>query len=70
MQSLAFAGWVDAVGALRIHEGGLTATLYTSPRRLFEKLTSEFNSHLAVHQDQVARREVDFQAWCTPNRRT
>lgn len=50
------------VGALRIHEGGRTATLFTSPRRLFEKLTSEFNSHLAVHQDQVARRGVDFQA--------
>jgi len=51
-----------ALGALRIHEGGLTATLHTSPRRLFEKLTSEFNSHLAVHQDQVTRRGVDFQA--------
>lgn len=50
------------VGALRIHDDGLTATLFTSPRRLFEKLTSEFNSHLAVHQDQVARRGVDFQA--------
>ncbi len=51
-----------AVGAVRVHEGGTTATLHTSPRRLFEKLTSEFNSHLAVHQDQVARRGIDFQA--------
>ncbi|BDZ41366.1 rhamnulose-1-phosphate aldolase [Paraoerskovia sediminicola] len=50
------------VGALKIHEGGLTATLHSSPRRLFEKLTSEFNSHLGVHQDQVARRGIDFQA--------
>ncbi|WP_456789839.1 class II aldolase/adducin family protein [Cellulomonas sp. P5_C5] len=50
------------IGVVLVHEDGLTATLYTSPRRLFERLTSEFNSHLAVHQDQVARRGVDFQA--------
>ncbi|WP_454051784.1 class II aldolase/adducin family protein [Cellulomonas sp. Marseille-Q8402] len=51
-----------AIGALRVHEGGTTATLHTSPRRLFERLTSELNSHLAVHQDQVARRGIGFQA--------
>lgn len=50
------------VGAVVVHEGGLTGTMYTSPRRLFERLTSEFNSHLAVHQDQVALRGVTFQA--------
>ncbi|WP_426592882.1 class II aldolase/adducin family protein [Cellulomonas sp. McL0617] len=50
------------VGAVVVDEGGRTGTLYTSPRRLFERLTSEFNSHLAVHQDQVARRGVTFQA--------
>jgi rhamnulose-1-phosphate aldolase len=51
-----------AVGALRVHEGGTSATLHTSPWRLFERLTSELNSHLAVHQDQVALRDVGFQA--------
>ncbi|WP_278235051.1 class II aldolase/adducin family protein [Isoptericola sp. AK164] len=51
-----------AVGAVVVHPGGREATLHTSPRRLFAQLTSEFNSHLAVHQDQVARRGVDFQA--------
>lgn len=51
-----------AVGAVKVHDGGSTATLHTSPNRLFEKLTSEFNSHLAVHQDQVERRGVTFQA--------
>lgn len=51
-----------AVGAVRIHEGGASATMHTSPHRLFERLTSEFNSHLAVHQDQVDRRGVIFQA--------
>lgn len=50
------------IGAVVVHENGETATLHTSPRRLFERLTSEFNSHLAVHQDQVARRGVTFQA--------
>ncbi|MBT0773542.1 class II aldolase/adducin family protein [Kineosporia sp. J2-2] len=51
-----------AIGAVQVHEGGEKATLRTSPRRQFEKLTSEFNSHLAVHQDQVAARGLDFQA--------
>jgi rhamnulose-1-phosphate aldolase len=50
------------VAGVRVHEDGVTATLHTSPRRLFTKLTSEFNSHLAVHQDQVSRRGIDFQA--------
>lgn len=50
------------VAGVRVHADGITATLHTSPRRLFEKLTSEFNSHLAVHQDQVAQRGLDFQA--------
>jgi rhamnulose-1-phosphate aldolase len=50
------------VGAVVIGDSGLTATLHTSPRRLFANLTSEFNSHLAVHQQQVAERGVTFQA--------
>lgn len=50
------------VGAVRVHADGVTATLYTSPRRLFDRLTSEFNSHLGVHQDQVERRGIEFQA--------
>ena len=51
-----------ALAAVIIDETGTTGTLCTSPRRHFEKLTSEFNSHLAVHQDQVSRRGIDFQA--------
>lgn len=50
------------IGALRIHDGGTKGTLFTSPRRLFERLTSELNSHLAVHEDQVARRALIFHA--------
>ena len=51
-----------AVGAVIVEADGIHAELLTSPRRQFERLTSEFNSHLGVHQDQVARRGVDFQA--------
>jgi rhamnulose-1-phosphate aldolase len=36
--------------------------LYTSPRRLFTQLTSEFNSHLAVHRDQVGLSGTNFHA--------
>lgn len=50
------------IGALSVHDGGTTATLRTAPSRLFERLTSELNSHLAVHNDQVERRDVVFQA--------
>lgn len=50
------------LGFVRVCEGGRTATLYTSPRRLFARLTSEFNSHLAVHRDQVALTGTNFHA--------
>lgn len=51
-----------SVGALKIAADGIHATLWTSPRRLFEKLTSELNSHLGVHEDHVGRRGLDFHA--------
>lgn len=50
------------LGFVSVDEGGETGTLYTSERRLFETLTSEFNSHLAVHQDQVERSGTNFHA--------
>ena len=50
------------LGCLVIDEGGKTGRLYTSPRRLFARLTSEFNSHLAVHHDQVVRSGTNFHA--------
>lgn len=52
----------SCIAALKVHSGGRSATMYSSTRRLFERLTSEFNSHLGVHEDQVARRGVEFQA--------
>jgi rhamnulose-1-phosphate aldolase len=50
------------LGAIVIAEDGQSAQLYTSPRRLFKQVTSEFNSHLAVHHDQITRSGANFHA--------
>jgi len=50
------------LGAVVISNDGTSAVLRTSPRRLFERLTSEFNSHLAVHRDRVAQEGTAFSA--------
>lgn len=50
------------LGYLEINEGGETGTLRTAPGRLFERLTSEFNSHLSVHRDQVRLTGTNFHA--------
>jgi rhamnulose-1-phosphate aldolase len=50
------------LGFVAVDDGGRTGRLYTSPRRLFARLTSEFNSHLAVHADQVKRTGTNFHA--------
>lgn len=50
------------VGAVVVNDDGRSATLYSSPRRLFANLTSEFNSHLGVHDDQVGARDLPFHA--------
>jgi rhamnulose-1-phosphate aldolase len=50
------------LGAVTIDEHGRTGWLHTSPRRLYEQLTSEFNSHLAVHNAMVATTGTNFHA--------
>ncbi|MCA1597229.1 MAG: class II aldolase/adducin family protein, partial [Chloroflexi bacterium] len=50
------------LAALRIDPGGATATLHTSPQRLFERPTSELNSHLAIHSEMIARDGLVFHA--------
>ena len=47
---------------VKVDEGGKTATLYSAPGRLFAKPTSEFNSHLAVHRDQILETKTNFHA--------
>lgn len=51
-----------AVGCVKISADGTEATLHTSTSRHFAKVTSEFNSHLAVHADQVAATDTNFHA--------
>ncbi|RPH63203.1 MAG: rhamnulose-1-phosphate aldolase [Chloroflexi bacterium] len=45
-----------------VDEGGKTGKLYTSYQRRFERVTSEFNSHLAVHYDQMMATGTNFHA--------
>src|SRR5512138_1795659 len=53
---------VASIGGVVVDEGGKTGTLFTSHHRRFERLTSEFNSHLAVHYDQVTSSGTNFHA--------
>lgn len=50
------------LGAVVVHDGGTTGTLHYRKSGNFDKPTSEFNSHLAVHEDQVAARGIPFHA--------
>jgi rhamnulose-1-phosphate aldolase len=45
-----------------VDEGGRTGRQYTSFNRRFERVTSEFNSHLAVHYDQILASDTNFHA--------
>ncbi|HLO32045.1 MAG TPA: class II aldolase/adducin family protein [Anaerolineales bacterium] len=51
-----------SIGCVLVNEGGRTGKLYTSYQRRFERLTSEFNSHLAVHYDQILSSGTNFHA--------
>jgi rhamnulose-1-phosphate aldolase len=51
-----------SIGCLLVQAGGQTAKLFTSYQRRFEHLTSEFNSHLAVHYDQMRSSGTNFHA--------
>lgn len=45
-----------------VNEDGRTGKHYTSYNRRFERVTSEFNSHLAVHYDQMVSSGTNFHA--------
>lgn len=51
-----------SVAGIVVNEGGKTGKRYTSPHRRFERATSEFNSHLAVHYDQICKSNTNFHA--------
>lgn len=50
------------IAGIVVSEGGETGRLYTSSHRRFERVTSEFNSHLAVHYDQILSSGTNFHA--------
>lgn len=52
----------DNLGLVIVEPGGENGVLYKSSGCTFTRLTSEFNSHLAVHADVIARRKIDFHA--------
>jgi rhamnulose-1-phosphate aldolase len=45
-----------------VEPGGRTGRMFTAPDCQFKRVTSEFNSHLAVHHDQMRSRDLDFHA--------
>ncbi len=53
---------LQCLGCLEVHTEGRTGTLRFGKQRRYARLTSEFNSHLAVHRDQVTRHGFGFHA--------
>ncbi len=53
---------LGTLGIIRIEKTGTEGTLYTADACGFERVTSEFNSHLAVHQERIARHGGNFHA--------
>lgn len=41
-----------------VDPGGESGRMFVSPDRQFERVTSEFNSHLAVHHDQMRSKDI------------
>lgn len=41
-----------------VEAGGCCGRMFTAPESQFRRVTSEFNSHLAVHQDQMRSRDT------------
>ena len=50
------------LGVVRVSADGTSGLLHTATNRLFERVTSEWNSHLAVHDDTVERTGTNFHA--------
>ena len=50
------------IACITVNAGGRTGRLFTSYHQRFERVTSEFNSHLAVHYDQMLASGSNFHA--------
>jgi rhamnulose-1-phosphate aldolase len=46
------------LACIMVEAGGRTGKMFTSYDCLFKRVTSEFNSHLAVHHDQMRSRDI------------
>ncbi len=46
----------------QVEAGGRNAKMFTSPRRHFQRVTSEFNSHLGVHAERMREDRVSLHA--------
>jgi rhamnulose-1-phosphate aldolase len=51
-----------SIGCLVVNPDGCTARMHTAHRRRFQRITSEFNSHLAVRADQIRASGTNFHA--------
>jgi rhamnulose-1-phosphate aldolase len=52
----------ENIACIVVNEGGRTGKIFTSRHRRFASVTSEFNSHLAVHYDQMLASSSNFNA--------
>jgi len=50
------------IACIVVNKDGCTGKVHTSHHRRFERVTSEFNSHLAVHYDQMLASGTNFHA--------
>jgi rhamnulose-1-phosphate aldolase len=50
------------IACVVVKQGGKAGVLHTAENRRFERVTSEFNSHLAVHYDQIMATGANFHA--------
>lgn len=53
---------VASIGCVVVNPDGATARLHLAYGRRFQRVTSEFNSHLAVHADQISASGTNFHA--------
>lgn len=53
---------LENLGVLHVASDGRHARLFTAPVRRFTRLTSELNSHLAVHNDKAAGTGAQYSA--------
>ena len=51
---------VANLACILVQSDGRTGKMFTSPNRQFERVTSEFNSHFAVHVDQMRTRDIQL----------